>query len=68
MNNAVIYARYSSTGQNEQSIDGQLRICREFAESKGYNVVKTYIDKAKSAWSDSEKRIDFQRMRIFSNK
>ena len=62
MENAVIYARYSSTGQNEQSIDGQVRICKEFAESKGYNVVKVYIDKAKSAWSDSEKRHDFQRM------
>ena len=60
--NAAIYARYSSTGQNEQSIDGQLRICKEFAESKGYKVVKTYIDKAKSAWSESEKRVDFQKM------
>ena len=60
--NAVIYARYSSTGQNEQSIDGQLRICKEFAESKGYNIIKTYIDKAKSAWSDSDKRVDFQNM------
>jgi DNA invertase Pin-like site-specific DNA recombinase len=62
MENAVIYARYSSTGQNDQTIDGQIRIAREFAESKGYNVVKTYIDKAKSAWSDSEKRVDFQKM------
>ena len=34
MNNCVIYARFSSHGQNEQSIDGQVRICTEFAESK----------------------------------
>ena len=62
MNNAVIYARYSSQGQNEQSIEGQIRVCEEFAESKGFKVVKTYIDKAKSAWSDSDKRIDFNKM------
>ncbi|MDR0462104.1 MAG: recombinase family protein [Christensenellaceae bacterium] len=62
MNNAVIYARYSSAGQNEQSIEGQLRICKEFAESKGFNIVKVYMDKAKSAWSDSEKRVDFNKM------
>jgi DNA invertase Pin-like site-specific DNA recombinase len=33
--NAVIYARYSSVGQNEQSIDGQVRICKEYAGHKG---------------------------------
>ncbi|MDR1917366.1 MAG: recombinase family protein [Christensenellaceae bacterium] len=58
----VIYARYSSVGQNEQSIDGQIRICKEYAESKGFVVVKTYVDKAKSAWSDGDKRVDFQKM------
>ncbi|MFA6860181.1 MAG: recombinase family protein [Clostridia bacterium] len=62
MENAVIYARYSSAGQNEQSIEGQLRICKEYAESKGFNVIKVYIDKAKSAWTESEKRVDFQKM------
>lgn len=29
---AVIYARYSSDSQSEQSIEGQLRVCHEFAE------------------------------------
>lgn len=33
---AVIYARYSSDSQTEQSIDGQLRVCREFCERNGY--------------------------------
>ena len=28
--NACIYARYSSSNQTEQSIEGQLRVCREF--------------------------------------
>ena len=32
MKKAVIYARYSSDSQTEQSIDGQLRVCKEFAE------------------------------------
>ena len=60
MNNAVIYARYSSVGQNEQSIDGQVRICKEFAESRGLSVVKIYNDKARTGTNDN--RPDFQRM------
>lgn len=43
---AVIYARYSSQGQNEQSIEGQIRIHTEYAESNGYSIVKIYTDKA----------------------
>lgn len=58
--NAVIYARYSSYGQNEQSIEGQLRECYSFAEREGYQVCGEYIDRARSARSDD--RPDFQRM------
>lgn len=43
---AVIYARYSSDNQREESIEGQLRECGEFAERKGYTIVKTYADRA----------------------
>jgi len=57
---AVIYARYSSTNQSEQSIEGQLRDCHAFAEREGYTIVNEYIDRALSAKSD--KRPDFQRM------
>ncbi len=53
MNNAVIYARYSSQGQNEQSIEGQVRICTAYAESKGFTVVKTYMDKARTGTNDN---------------
>ena len=60
MNNAVIYARFSSHGQNEQTIEGQVRICKEFAEQRGFTVVKTYFDKAKTGTNDN--RPDFQRM------
>ncbi len=60
MKNAVIYPRYSSQGQNEQSIEGQIRICTEFAESNGYNIVGIYPDKARTGTNDS--RPAFQRM------
>lgn len=63
MENAVLYPRYSSHGQNEQTIEGQIRVCREFAESKGLNIVNVYDgDKARSASKDLEKRTDFHRM------
>lgn len=60
MNNAVIYARYSSSSQTEQSIEGQLRTCREYAERKGYIVLNEYIDRAKSGTNDQ--RPAFQEM------
>lgn len=46
MKNAVIYARYSSHGQNEMTIDGQIRFCREFAEQIGLNVIDVYEEKS----------------------
>ena len=44
--NAVIYARYSSDKQTEQSIEGQLRVCKEYADRNGYEIVGEYIDRA----------------------
>ncbi|MCL2703859.1 MAG: recombinase family protein [Defluviitaleaceae bacterium] len=57
---AVVYARYSSTNQKEQSIEGQLRDCYAYAEREGYRIVGEYIDRALSAKTD--KRDDFQKM------
>lgn len=57
---AVIYARYSSSGQREESIEGQLRDCTEFARNNGFLIVGEYIDKALTGRTD--KRPDFQRM------
>ena len=57
---AVIYARYSSSGQREESIEGQLRECHEFARRNGFTVVGEYVDKALTGRTD--KRPDFQRM------
>jgi len=56
----VIYARYSSENQSENSIEGQLRECKIFAENKNITIVRTYIDRALSAKTDD--RPDFQRM------
>ena len=44
MKNAVIYARFSSHAQNEQSIEGQLAECRAFAERNNLRIVREYID------------------------
>ena len=56
----VIYARYSSDNQREESIEGQLRECKEFAEKNDITILGTYIDRALSAKTDN--RPDFQRM------
>lgn len=57
---AVIYARYSSHGQTEQSIEGQLRDCYAYAQSHDLTIVGEYIDRAISGRTDE--RPDFQRM------
>ena len=46
--NVVIYARYSSHSQTEQSIEGQLQTCYEYARNNGYIVIGEYIDRAQS--------------------
>ncbi|MCL2108528.1 MAG: recombinase family protein [Oscillospiraceae bacterium] len=57
---AVIYARYSSEQQTENSIEGQIRECKEYSERHNMKVVTAYIDRALSAKSDD--RPEFQRM------
>lgn len=58
--NVVIYARFSSHSQTEQSIEGQLNTCYEYARSHGFTVIHEYIDRAQSGTSDN--RSSFQRM------
>ena len=58
--NAVIYARYSSHNQTEQSIEGQLRDCYAYAERNGLTVIGEYIDRAISGTTDNREL--FQRM------
>lgn len=58
--NVVIYARFSSHSQTEQSIEGQLKVCNEYAAANNYVVVGEYIDRAQSGTTDN--RTEFQRM------
>lgn len=63
---AVIYARYSSDNQREESIEGQLRECTAFAEKNDITILRSYIDRAYSAKTDH--RPEFQNMIKDSNK
>ncbi len=60
MKTAVIYARYSSNSQTEQSIEGQLNVCNKFAQDNGLYIVDTYIDRAMTGTNDN--RPAFQQM------
>ena len=60
MKTAVIYARYSCDAQTEQSIEGQLRVCEDYAKTNGILILDTYIDRAMTGTNDM--RPDFQRM------
>ena len=66
MKTAAIYARYSCENQTEQSIEGQLRVCQEYAASLGILIVETYIDRAMSGMNDN--RAAFQQMLKDSSK
>ena len=56
----VIYARYSSESQRDESIDGQVRECKAFAKSKDITILGIYADRALSAKTDN--RPQFQQM------
>ena len=60
MQTAVIYARYSSYGQTEQSIEGQVRECTEYAKRNEIVILDTYIDRTMTGTNDN--RTDFQQM------
>ena len=57
---AVIYARYSSDSQREESIEGQIRECTEYAQRSNITILTSYIDRALSARTAD--RPEFQRM------
>lgn len=64
--NVVIYARYSSHNQTEQSIEGQIAVCKEYAKRNDYTIVGEYIDRALTGTNDN--RPQFQKMIQDSNK
>ena len=57
---AVIYARYSSDRQREESIEGQLRVCEDYARRNNITILHTYADRAMTGRSDQ--RPEFQMM------
>lgn len=61
MANAVIYARYSDDKQREESIEDQVRVCREAAKRAGDRIVRTYADRAVSGTAAAQRR-EFLRM------
>ena len=61
MKTAVFYGRYSSDRQTEQSIEGQRRVCQEFAQSEDIRIVGEYVDRATSGTS-TDHREQFQKM------
>ena len=63
---AVIYARFSSRSQREQSNEGQLKTCYKFAADNGYTVIGVHIDRAQSGTNDN--RAEFQRLIADSDK
>lgn len=65
---AVIYARYSSDHQTEQSIEGQVHVCSDLALHNNYMImiVDTYIDRTMSGTNDN--RDSFQKMISDSHK
>ena len=58
--NAVVYARYSSHKQGEQSIEGQLAAAYKYASEHGYTIIHEYVDRAQTGRNDD--REQFQQM------
>ena len=59
---AVAYARYSSAGQRDVSIEQQLADIRAFAKREGYTLVHEYADHARSGFKNTSARTAFQSM------
>ena len=60
MKTGVIYARYSSERQNEQSIAGQIEVCKKWAKDNDVKIIGAYSDEALTGKTD--KRPEFQKM------
>ncbi|MCM1165944.1 MAG: recombinase family protein, partial [Lachnospiraceae bacterium] len=61
MKNAVLYARYSSNMQTENSIEAQKLAITNYAKQNGFRIIHEYIDRAKSGTSMA-KRDEFNKM------
>ena len=59
---AVSYARYSSAGQRDVSIEQQLQDIRAYAKREGYTIVHEFADHARSGFKNATARTAFQSM------
>ena len=59
---AVAYARYSSAGQRDVSIEQQLADIRAYAKREGFTIVHEYADHARSGFKNTSARTAFQSM------
>ena len=59
---AVAYARYSSAGQRDVSIEQQLNDIRAYALREGYTIIHEYADHACSGFKNPSARAGFQAM------
>lgn len=60
MKKAVIYARFSSDLQREESIDAQIRACKEYAARNDMHILAVYSDEAVSGRTAN--RAQYQKM------
>lgn len=60
MKKVAFYGRYSSVNQTEQSIEGQLHACEQYATANELEIVRQYVDRATSGKTDN--RPQFQQM------
>lgn len=59
-NLAIAYYRFSSSAQNEASIDQQREVAQKYAAEKGFKIIKEYSDAAMTGTNDD--RPEFQLM------
>ena len=55
--NAVVYARYSSHRQGEQSIEGQLAAAYKYARDNNLHIIHEYIDRAMTGRNDNREQV-----------
>ncbi len=60
-NVGVIYARFSSHNQRDESIEQQVNECNTYAKANGIKIIEVYADTARSGRSD--RRPQFQRLK-----
>ena len=69
MKRAVFYGRYSSNNQTEQSIEGQLHVCENYAQQNDMEIIAHYVDRAKTGrnadCSEFQRMIEDSRKKSF---